>query len=948
MKFLKSLAGTFHNEHGDALSSICFVFPNRRAALFFKKYLGELSDKPIFAPKTLTIQDLFSEYTKLKQPDKIELIYKLYRVYGKYSEPATSFDDFYYWGEVLLNDFDDIDKYMIDAEKLFTNVKDLRQIDNLFSYLSENQLNAIRTFWAGVLGDLEEGSENEGSKRVENRDKFISLWEVLWPVYRDFKIALNMEGIGYEGAIHRAVIEEMQQNNESPTLPDNAVKIVFAGFNALNECERALFRILKTGADADFYWDYTGPMVKDPVNRASSFMVRNKSEFPSKYKINIDEDNLPVIEVVGVPSGSAQAAVAGEIAAELCKSSPDLSSNAIVLPDETLLMPLLYSIPQEIPEINVTMGLPLRGTAVASLMEGLADFRNGDFYHKRVLNILRNGFIQALEPESCREAIKRITEGNHIYVPAEILEGNRLFELLFKRGDRSDSNRQDDITDICDFLSDVAAYLLASESVSKSEKEFLYNYNAALIRLKNLGIPMKFHTFTRVLKSVTSGISVPFRGEPLAGLQVMGILETRALDFDNIIFCSMNEGVYPVRSSPNSFIPYNLRAGFGLPAYEFQDSVLAYNFYRSICRAKRVWLIYDTRTEGFRSGEPSRYINQLKYQYRRELEGFTLRESIRTYSVSSVEREAIVVEKSGEVMEKLLTKYFSGGTDSFSATSLNTYIDCPLSFYFKYIKELKEEDEVEESMEAGTFGTIFHESVNRIYEQFRGREVDSQALNILSQSSNIEQIASSVFKEVIKGGEIKGYNRIVLELIIKYLREVLKFDAVRAPFVYQFAEDSFRHGFKTSGGLDFKIYAKIDRIDIIEGGSRNLIIDYKTGKGGRFDEEIDYYFQHGRGDKSNIMFQMLLYALLYGKGSNGLDCSVAPYILRDIVKGLFTVREVESSDMEKFEERLVELVDEIVNPDIPFIQAERTDKSDPCVNCSFAKICKRTPNGKSF
>jgi RecB family exonuclease len=943
MKFLRQLAHRFYADESDNISNLCFVFPNRRAGLFFRKYLGEVAERPLFSPRIITIQELFSEISGLLTADKLELIYTLFGVYRKHSPSAESFDDFYYWGEVLLNDFDDIDKYMVDARRLFTNVKDLREIDDMFSYLTENQLNAIRSFWSGFLGE----SGNTG----DHKEQFKTVWEVLLPVYNEFTAVLRENGKGYEGLIHRDAIEKLESGNLTEGWIHRQKGFVFAGFNAISECERELFRYFKRERKGDFYWDYCGPFIKERSNRASAFMWQNKEEFPSLKNIDFEPEGLPEIIVTGVPSGSAQAAVAGEIMEECCSNGADPLQNAVVLPDESLLIPVLYSLPQEEKTVNVTMGMPLRGTAVASLMESLTDFQSGDFYYKRVLNVLKNGFVRSVEPEASALAEREIAEENLIYVPQERLMKNDFFKLIFRQVGKSDGDPSGTVKRICTYLEEVILYLISAGLMSKSEKEYIYHYHTAVRRLMNIGIPMKAVTFSKILRQITAGITIPFEGEPLSGMQIMGILETRCLDFENIVFCSMNEGVYPVRNTPNSFIPYNLRRGFGLPSFEHRDSVLAYNFYRSICRAKKVWLIYDTRTEGLVTGEPSRYIYQLKYHYASEIPGLRIRESIRTYTVPVTDDNPIVIKKSPDIMKIIEEKYFSAGGKSLSATSLNSYIDCSLSFYFRYILDLEEESEVEESMEASTFGTIFHDSVHDIYQRFKGMEISPEELVKLLKSNEPEDVADKVFGQILKSREIKGYNKIIRELIVKYLRETIKYDSSIAPFVYVSGEEKFEAVFTTPAGKEFRAYARIDRIDRTgkagDSGDMYRIVDYKTGKGDRFDEDVEYYFRRERTGKSNIMFQMLFYALMFSKVSKEASIAVSPYILRDIVRGERTERAASAEELHEFEDRLSLLAGEIADSSVPFTQAVQSSAKDPCAYCPFLIICKRSPYGKS-
>lgn len=939
MKFLKDLATSFYEKESEKISEYCFVFPNRRAGLFFKKYLGEAATAPFFAPQVMTVQDLFLSLSQLRQADKLELVFRLYEVYTRHSLAIENFDDFYFWGEVILNDFDDTDKYLCNASMLFTNIKELRQIDDFYSYLSENQINAIRTFWINFL--------DSSGRSEENKEKFRALWEILLPVYNDFRSSLKSSGIGYEGMLYRDVIEQLKERDSLPEKLAGYRQIVFVGFNALNECEKELFRILKHEGIADFYWDYYGKIITDPHNKSTFFMESNLKEFPSKMELDLSVNSFPEVEIIGVPSESAQTATAAQILLKEHAASASSLENAIILPDESMLLPMLYSIPQEIDLINVTMGMPLKSSSVAALVESLIDFQRGDFYYLRVLNVLRNNFVSLLEPQASLEVINTINENNLIYVPREILTFNEFFSLIFRQIRDTKSSDLENLKGICTYLCGVLDYLLKSEKLSRTEREYIYYFKTAVTRISDLMIPMKFPTFARVLSQIISSVTVPFRGEPISGIQVMGILETRLLDFENVIFCSMNEGVYPVKSAPNSFIPANLRLGFSLPTGEHQDAVLAYNFYRSIYRAKKVWLIYDTRSEGLKSGEPSRYINQLKYHFANENSALKISESIKTYRVEPVKIEPVIIEKSPEIMAAIIERYFSGGSGSFSATSLNSYIDCPLSFYFKYIAGLKEENEVEENIEASTFGTIFHDSVKVIYDMFSDKEITSKELNEVCKGGVIEKTVEDVFKKEQKLDSIEGHNRIIKELIVRYIYKVIHHDETVTPFKSVFREEKFEYNFKSPNGKSYKVYSKIDRIDIKDGVYK--IIDYKTGKGENLQNSVEEYFSPQRAKKSNIMFQLLLYALVFRK-ERGVeqDVILAPYILRDLVLNKINERVPTNEELVEFDQRMGMIIDELANPETPFTQCNEDNPGKTCSYCSFKDICNRKGDDKRF
>ena len=694
--FLYQVATLFYQQYGAEIHRLAFVFPNRRAGLFFQKYLSEISEKPLFSPSILTINDLFMQLSGKHPADKIQMLFRLYELYKQRSGSSESFDEFIYWGEMLLNDFDDIDKYMVDARMLFRNVSDLKSLDDDFNYLSPEQVQAIRSFWSSFYpkGDS------------PNQQHFLELWEILYDLYAGLRTSLVKDGCGYDGMIFREVVEQLEKESMSDFPFD---QVVFVGLNALSVSEERLLLALQKKGVADFYWDYVGPWVTDPDNKASFFLERNLRLFPSRMQLPVTEPVQAEIRVMGVPSAIGQAKqvypILQALADEQQLTDESALRTAIVLPDEHLLVPVLNAIPEAIQYINVTMGYPLAGTPVAALMEYILTLQKNIryidrvpvFYFRDVLPILNHQYVMAAAPEEVSQLVKDMTAGNRIYVHAADLNRHELLSILFTPVQNTE--------ELSDYLIHVLEALNAclrnnrpnpddEEMISNStqttadiEQEFIFHYFATVNRMKEVmreaKIEMRLDTYFRLLKRMTDLITIPFEGEPLSGLQVMGVLETRALDFDRLIILSMNEGIFPLKKAANSFIPYNLRRGFGLPTYEHQDSVWAYHFYRLIRRAKQVTLLYDTRTTGLQTGEVSRFVHQLRYHYQ-----YPLIDELVVYDVASSAVPPISVQKTAEV-EKLLSDFLSGGPRALSASAINTYLDCPLKFYFSVLNRFR-------------------------------------------------------------------------------------------------------------------------------------------------------------------------------------------------------------------------------------------------------------------
>ncbi|WP_439788078.1 PD-(D/E)XK nuclease family protein, partial [Parabacteroides goldsteinii] len=892
--FLQQIASLFYQQYGAEVSRLAFVFPNRRTGLFFQKYLSEVADKPLFSPTILTINDLFVQLSGKQTADRINMLFMLYDIYVRHSGSTETFDEFLYWGEMLLNDFDDVDKYMADARMLFTNVTDLREIENDFSFLDAEQIAAIRTFWSSFYpkGDS------------PNQEEFLAVWKILYTLYNDLRDALAAEGRGYEGMIFREVVEQMEQNN-CCDLP--YTKVVFVGLNALSVAEeRFLIQLQKRGI-ADFYWDYASDKVTDPNNKASYFVERNLKNFPSQYPLPAEEKVDTEIEVIGIPSGIGQAKQVYTLLNELCKedemSPEEALRTAIILPDEHLLIPVLNAIPEQIRRINVTMGYPLAGTPVASLMEYILALqknvryvdRQPVFYFRDVLPILNHRYISSTCPEIVNALVKDIAENNRIYISAADLGKTDLLSVLFLP--------VTDVNTFSDYLINVLQELNkvmhalssgeeeedATQRTNDLEQEFIFHYFTTVNRMKEImqdaGIEMKIDTYFRLLKRVTDTITIPFRGEPLSGLQIMGVLETRALDFDRLIILSMNEGIFPLRKAANSFIPYNLRRGFGLPTYEHQDSVWAYHFYRLIYRANHVSLLYDTRSNGLQTGEVSRFVHQLHYHYE-----VPLQNKLVVYNVSSAKTPALQVKKTDEVMQRL-NAFHKGGNRAISASAVNTYLDCPLKFYFSVVEGIQEEEEVSETIESNVFGSILHKVMEELYMPLCGKIVTADLLKAIKKDTPVLTGAiARAFAEIFFMSDVvrplTGQNFLIGEMIRKYVEKILERDSKLTPFRYIESERKINRLF-TLGDNRTEIQLKgfIDRIDEVRDAVR--IIDYKSGSGTSVFTSVESLFDKEDKDRAKAVMQVFMYSWMLGAAPAGKTIQPGIYYMRTLFSDSF-------------------------------------------------------------
>ena len=954
--FLYQVASLFYEKWGAEVSRLAFVFPNRRTGLFFQKYLSEVADIPLFSPTILTINDLFIQLSGKQSADRISMLFTLYDIYIRQSGSTETFDEFLYWGEMLLNDFDDIDKYMANARMLFSNVTDLREIENDFDFLSDEQIAAIRSFWSSFYprGD------------TPNQQQFLAVWQVLYDLYEEFRATLTAEGKGYEGMIFREVVESMERG-ESPDLPYE--QIVFVGLNALSVSEERFLAQLQKRKIADFYWDYVSDKVTDPDNKASYFVSRNRKSFPSSMKLPPEEKVKTEIEVIGIPSGIGQAKHVYTLLSDWCKeaemSSEEALRTAVILPDEHLLIPVLNAIPEQIRRINVTMGYPLAGTPVASLIEYILALqknvryidRNPLFYFRDVLPVLNHRYILSTSPEIISSLVKEITENNKIYISHTELEKTPLLEILFTPVTGVEAF-SDYLIKVLEELNKVMSALSdeeeedAPQRTNDLEQEFIFHYFTTVNRMKEVmkdaRIEMKIDTFFRLLKRVTDTITIPFHGEPLSGLQIMGVLETRALDFDRLIILSMNEGIFPQRKAANSFIPYNLRRGFGLPTYEHQDSVWAYHFYRLIERASHVSLLYDTRSNGLQTGEVSRFVHQLHYHYE-----VPMRDKLVVYNVSSSKTPPLAVPKREDIMRRL-DAYRKGGSKAISASAINTYLDCPLKFYFSVVEGIREEEEVSETIESDVFGSILHKVMEELYKPFQGKMVTVDLLKAIRKDTALltgviaRAFASEFFKtEVVRS--LTGQNYLIGEMIRKYVEKILERDGKLTPFVYIESERKINGLISLSDHSEIRLKGFIDRVDEVLDAIR--IIDYKSGSGTTTFSSIESLFNKEEKDRAKAVMQVFMYCWMYAHFTENKGKTIQPgiYYVRSLFSDPFdpsVYHRIERGKSEKvedfsgyaqaFEEGLRGCLDEIFNPEIPFTQ---TPTGKACSYCPFKGIC---------
>ena len=665
--FLQEVAETVIHNYKN-LREIEIIVPNRRTSLFLKKYISESISETIWMPSITTIKDVFYSNSDYKDAEDIILIYRLYKIFAKHTGTNESFDDFYYWGEIILGDFDNIDKYLVDAEKLFSTIVDVKQIDAQFDGYEEDAIDIIKKFWHNV-------NQAQISK---HKDSFLELWKAMSMIYRDFKKELSKDNIAYQGMIYRDVVNLISKCNFEKT------EYLIVGFNALNKCEKSIFKHLKSNNNASFFWDADKYFIDYKYQEAGRFIRENIKLFGSHPKNNIDDNiqNSPKnIEVIMAPSPVSQTKMIAEILEDWRKQDDFIpEKTAIILGDENLLIPLMFSIPNSIEPYNISMGYPVKNSMSSNFISHLVSLQKHaqksnakiKFYFKDVLALLNHSFLQVRYSKEAKKLETQIIDDKFIYIEAEILQINDFLSLIF-------SKCNNDVKSISTYMYKTCAELMIQVSDHEEfymEVEFINRISKRLNALNLCIIEdniefLKPDIYFRLISDFIRSLTLAFEGEPLEGMQVLGFLETRSLDFDRVIMLSINEGVFPKKSTAQSLIPYNLRKFYDLPSIEYQDSIFAYYFYRLFQKSKDIRIIYSSQGDDANS-EASRFITQIKYELKQEIkfrsDGYKV--LIDNKKNSFAKKTLVDIEK--------IKQHFHAGV---SPSAINTYINCKFSYY---------------------------------------------------------------------------------------------------------------------------------------------------------------------------------------------------------------------------------------------------------------------------
>ena len=916
--FLDKLSATILSQSDIQLSNGLIVLPNKRAKVFLLESLKNQLESTSFAPTIISIEDFIQEISGLRTIDPIELLFEFYEVYLSVTEKTKqqSFEEFATWAKTAIQDFNEIDRYLLEPNHVFSYLKDIEALKR----------------W-----------NLEPSNTTKLIDTHLEFWARLPLYYESFYTHLLKKGIGYQGLLYREAVKNLASFTTTITN-----QIYFAGFNALNQAEEKIFKHLANENKAKIYWDIDEVFLNDSYHDAGLFIRKFKKEW--KPFVNQDFEWVvnhfgeeKKIEIIGTPKSIGQAKIVGTIVENIQAENPNLEKTAVVLGDENLLLPVLYGLPESVDALNITMGYPSKNNPAQLLINKLfklhtnAKQRNEKsytFYYKEVLDILNHPLV---EPYCKVEEVVNVINNNNftffsnqklfsLYEEKYPNSENKFFQLLFTRWDDSIS---DILTNLNAILLTIKSYLSNDDAEEKVTKAFVYSVFKTINKLTNYHETYNqiesLQSLQAIYKQIIDLAEVSFEGEPLSGLQVMGVLESRVLDFENVIITSVNEGKFPAGKSQNSFIPYDVKKELGLPTYKEKDAIYCYHFYHLLLRAKNVWLLYNTDNEGIDAGEKSRFITQLEIEKQPK------------HNITSTIYNAVLPEKAYEPVtipktDKILTRLHEIATDKgFSPSSLTNYIRNPLQFYMQRILRINEADEVEENIAVNTLGTIIHNALEDLYTPYLNQFLALH--HIEAMETKIDEVILKHFKEIYKEGEItKGKNLLAFEVAKRNVYNFLQLEkkdieegqAIKVLLLE--AELSCEIEVK-SLSFPIKIAGKVDRIEERNGAIR--IIDYKTGKVLGNILKISDFADLTSDIKNEKIIQLLCYALMFENHELKQNREVSAGIISfknmksgflpfGLGKGKDSELAISTEILEDFKAELETLIVEIFNAEIPF------------------------------
>lgn len=969
--FLEETAKDILQKYGSR-ESVCVVFPNKRTLSFFRKAYGEAVGSTSFAGNFFTINKVIAQLSGfVPVEDNVNLLFTLYDAFvevfknSEYNARlASGFDVFYDTGVKLLKDFNEIDNYLIDLHQLCNNFADIADIEAFYakSSFSDDQIEAIKSFW-----------NNFSTERLSNeKRRYKELWINLPRVHEIFVKKLLERNVGYTGFINRLICNKIDEG----TLDPKYKTYIFVGFNALNKTERKIFAWFRQNGMGHFYWDSDSYYINDPAQEAGLFMRQYLTDYPDDRQQPLPDNilsNPKNVEYIGVPLSVAQAkAVYGILDDFAHQEDFKPEKTAVILGDEHLLFPVLNSLPESIGSVNVTMGYPFKETPVYSLLYNCLALRKnlrgkGEkamFYFKDVNAILQHPLICNLPNVNAKIIIDHMVANKMIRVAAKMFESEcQLLKYIF-----CFPLTETEPTDILfNLMNVISEYFFIKNPEVKPEKnvenEYLYTAYTKIKALYNVlydnreKYTLSQELVISLLRQNLDSISVPFDSESVGNsVQIMGMIESRNIDFDNIIMLGINEGVFPKTSENDSFITEGMRMAFDMPVLKYKDAIFAYFFYRLFQRAKNIKVLYNNVFGQSTSGELSRFATQIQKEastaYRADSKlNITEREFMRQIKPSHTNNVNV---ENNEDSRNILKRYLANDyhNSKLSPSALSTYLDCPLKFYFQYIARLTPEAEVEEDISPADFGTILHAAVETLYTQIKGADglITAQALNISEPiaEQHILNAYNQNFKQKLKDKEsLEGFHKIFFEIVKQYLGRIIEYDKSVAPFKFLAAEQNAYCPIDvTINGLPEKVWigGKLDRLDIDRNGNLR-IVDYKTGntaKKMKFSNLADL-FDGSQKLRRPIAFQLLFYSYVYMRKHPDERPTPAVYAVRNTISEKDTylsadVIPVNGANIkqltDEFADHLQQLVNEIFN-----CEKFEPKPNDYCKYCDFYELC---------
>ena len=956
--FLEYVAEDMLAKWGTDMSRIVVVFPNKRAALFMNEYMARMAGKPMWSPAYTTISELFGKHSEYVVGDSIKLVCDLHKSFVKCTGIDETLDHFYGWGQLLLTDFDDIDKNMADADKIFCNLKDIHELDDL-SYLTDEQRELLKRFFANFSHDQE----------TELKKRFLSLWSHFGDIYHDYNQRLRNQGIGYEGAIYREVATRKDIEFEYDTY-------IFVGFNLLQKVEQELFANLKKAGKAHFYWDFdTYYMPRNNsayTNAAGKYIAMYLEDFPNELDVCSADiyQNMRRPKDVSFVMASTENIQARYASQWLREEGRCLAGRktAVVMCDEAILAPILQSLPPEADKVNITSGFPLGMTPIASFVSLLLDTYTsgiagkGTCYRAQYASkLLRHAYTRYIS-DKANDVYATIKEQHLVYPDHATLTMNgedQGLALLFKTINIGNVHLLHHVETIIKLIG-----VNAKDTEDAFLQESVFRMYTIINRLEQLAangdMDVDINTLRRLIKQLIAAATIPFHGEPVVGIQIMGVLETRNLDFKHLLLLSCNEGNMPKGVNDSSFIPYAIRKAHGLTTIDNKVAIYSYYFHRLLQRAEDITIVYNNTTDNGHTGEMSRFMLQMMVDGQQKIKHYNL-----LADNSPIAHKPKSVSKAGSIKEKL------DGMKSLSPSAINRYIKCPLMFFYQYVASIKEPDCEDDVVDNRMFGNIFHKSAQLIYDDImshnNGRIEKASIQKYLNTKGLLESIVDRAFNEELfkvknsmRSPYYNGLHLINRKVLIEYLRQLLHSDQRTAPFEMLALEDAVytQIAFETEDNnvRKIRIGGIIDRLDRVTdartGVSTIRVVDYKTGiQATRKIKEIEEIFSDMNISQkhSDYYLQAILYSLIVDnstKYNKQKDC-VSPALLfvkQASKENYDPVLEIDSQKIAnvreykvEFEQHLKEVLHDIFNTNLPFTP---TTDNTRCDKCAYRRICK--------